>query len=393
MDRAMNLEEAKTFYDMGDLAKTEKICRAVLENDSNNAPALHLLGCVAFQAGQIASGTDLIKKAINLSPNNSSYLMDLGDLFLKSGNFSEAEKYLTDVINAEPENAVANVLKGNAISNSGRRNDAIEYWFRYVSIKWGNTQKLIDEKNHPLNSADLDYPDYQGSIKPYIICSTPRCGSTLLCDLLSQSGDLGIPHEYLTISAHGLFLMGRLGIDLTDPNLAQTYLNTIKRIRTSPNGLFGLKAHHHHLNILIDPPLLNDVFPKAKFAQILRRNRIAQAVSFAIASQTEQWDSTKKKQTEPAYDSGLLDQCLSQILNQETEWTFFFQVNNIKPHIINYEDLLEDSKSVCKKFVDFVESKTNFDFNIDTSKFSRQSNQLNLEWENRYRSERGIFPG
>jgi len=116
-------------------------------------------------------------------------------------------------------------------------------------------------------------------------------------------------------------------------------------------------------------------------------------VSFAIAYQTEQWDSTKKKQNEPVYDNGLIDQCLSQILNQETEWAFFFQINNIQPHIIHYEDLLEDSKSVCGKFVDFVGSETSFDFNIDTSKFSRQGNQLNLDWENRYRSERSVFLG
>ncbi len=71
----------------------------------------------------------------------------------------------------------------------------------------------------------------------------------------------------------------------------------------------------------------------------------------------------------------------------------FFQINNIQPHIIHYEDVLEDSQSVCEKFVDFVEIETNFTFNIDTSKFNRQRNQLNLEWENRYRSERGILSG
>ena len=72
---------------------------------------------------------------------------------------------------------------------------------------------------------------------------------------------------------------------------------------------------------------------------------------------------------------------------------FFFQINNIQPHIIHYEDVLEDSQSVCEKFVDFVEIETNFTFNIDTSKFNRQNNQINLEWENRYRSERGILFG
>lgn len=205
----------------------------------------------------------------------------------------------------------------------GRRNDAVEYWYRYLSINWSDVQKATDEKNHSLNSSELDCPDYQGSIQPYIICSTPRCGSTLLCDLLAQSGDLDVPHEYLNISSHGLVLMNRLEIDLTDPNLAQTYLNTMKRVRTSPNGIFGLRAHYHHLNILIDPPILNEIFPKAKFAKIFRRNRIAQAVSFAIAYQTDQWDSTKTKQNKPTYAAGLLDQCLSQILNQETEWTFF----------------------------------------------------------------------
>jgi len=87
----MNLEDAKKFYDMGDLAKTEEICRALLEKDSENASALHLLGCVALTAGQIAPGTDLIKKAITLAPETSSYLVDLGELLLTSGNFSDAE--------------------------------------------------------------------------------------------------------------------------------------------------------------------------------------------------------------------------------------------------------------------------------------------------------------
>ena len=387
----MNIEEAQIFYDMRRFRKAEDICRTELAKDSNNASALHLLGCIAFNEGQIAPGTDLLKKAINLAPQNINYLFDLGELLLKSGHFSEADKILTEVINAEPRNAVAHALKGNAIVKIGRRSDAVECWFRYLSISWGNTKSneaYPSEKNHPLNSSVLDCFTYQGSIHPYIICSTPRCGSTLLCDLLTRSGDLGVPHEYLNISSHGLELMSRLGIELTDPNLAQTYFNTLKRVRTTPNGVFGLKTHYHQLNILIDPPLLNEIFHQAKFSQIIRRNRIAQAVSFCIAFQTQKWDSTKKKQNEPTYDATLIDECLSQILSQESEWIYFFQVNNIKPYIIHYEDLLEDSKAVCKKFMDFVEIESNFDFDISASEFSRQSNHLNLEWEKRYMFER-----
>lgn len=392
----MNLENAKAFLDRGDLAQAEEICRAVLNQDPNNAPALHLLGCVAFNAGQAAPGADLIKKAIALEPSNMRYQFELGEFLLRSGNFSDSEKYFTAVIDAEPGHAVAHAQKGNALSNGGRRKDAVEHWFRYVSLTWSIAEKdegLPSEKSHPLNSSDLDCSDFQGDIRPYIICSTPRCGSTLLCDLLTQSGELGVPHEYLNISSHGLELMGRFGIDGSDPDLARTYLDTLKRLRTSPNGVFGLKAHHNQLNILMDPPLLNEVFPKVQFAQIVRRNRIAQAISFAIAFQTQQWDSTKKKENEPTYDAGLIDQCLAQILNQETEWTYFFQVNAIQPHVIHYEDLLEDSASVCRAFVDFAGFETDFEFAIKTSKFSRQSNQVNVDWENRYKSERGIFPG
>lgn len=390
----MNIEEAKLFYDMGRLDKAEIHCRKVLSGNPSNAPALHLLGCIAFKAGHIAPGTDLINRAIDLMPQNSSFLFDLGELLFRSENYSKAEKIFTKVIDLEPGNALAQLFKGNTIANCGRRSEAIECWFQYLSMQYRNSNKdeaAPSEENHPLNSSEMDCPIYEGSIHPYIICSTPRCGSTLLCDLLTQNGNLGVPHEYLNFSAHGVELVNRYGIDITDPNLSRAYLNTLKRVRTTPNGVFGLKAHYNQLSLLIDPPLLNEVFPQPKFAQIIRRNRIAQAISFSIAFQTQKWDSTKKKQNDPKYDAKLIDRFLSQILNQETEWSAFFQFNEIKPHIIHYEGLLEDGNLICKEFANFMEVETSFEFNIKASKFSRLRNHLNLEWENRYKSERSIF--
>ena len=52
--------------------------------------------------------------------------------------------------------------------------------------------------HNPPNINEVRFTDnYTGSIKPYIIATTQRSGSTLLCDLLIQTGVCGQPTEYL----------------------------------------------------------------------------------------------------------------------------------------------------------------------------------------------------
>jgi len=162
-----------------------------------------------------------------------------------------------------------------------------------------------------------DQETYYGEpVLYYMICSTGRCGSSLLSSLLINSGVMGVPHEYLYIQAHGIPLIERFGIT-TKPQLNfNEYIGEIKRYRTTPNGVFGLKAHFNQTAKLIDNKLLYRYFPKMKFVHMLRRDVIKQAVSFSIALQTNKWTSHGEAEKEPMYDSGEIGRCLDTILRE-----------------------------------------------------------------------------
>ena len=58
------LATARGLHDAGRIAEAERLYRRILAADPDNAPALHLLGVVALQAGQFQAAVDLIGQAI-----------------------------------------------------------------------------------------------------------------------------------------------------------------------------------------------------------------------------------------------------------------------------------------------------------------------------------------
>ena len=230
-------------------------------------------------------------------------------------------------------------------------------------------------------------PHYGEPVLYYMICSTGRCWSTLLSSLLINSGVMGVPHEYLYIQSHGMPLIERFGIN-TEPHLNfSEYIRKIKRYRTTPNGVFGLKAHFNQAVKLIDNKLLYRYFPKMKFVHLLRRDVIKQAVSLSIAVQTNKWTSRGGAEKEPMYDSEVIGRCLDDILTQNARWTIFFSVNDIEPHSVYYEDVIEDVGGVCRGVCKFVGVYTEFDFDIGHAGLSKQGDSRNDEWAAKYRAE------
>ena len=104
--------------------------------------------------------------------------------------------------------------------------------------------------------------------RSYLVCATPRSGSTLLCDLLDQTGVAGHPEEYFEALRHsglprraarvlrsqparqhrraaGLPRDARPGVDvpnqLWQPESYDRYLAWALEQGTTPNGVFGAK--------------------------------------------------------------------------------------------------------------------------------------------------------
>src|SRR3989442_2258947 len=69
----------------------------------------------------------------------------------------------------------------------------------------------------------------------YLICGTPRCGSSLLCEALINTGIAGQPEEYF-LPRNELVWQERWGTS----TYAEYLANIIKQF-TTPNGVFGAK--------------------------------------------------------------------------------------------------------------------------------------------------------
>ena len=71
----------------------------------------------------------------------------------------------------------------------------------------------------------------------YLVCSIPRSGSSLLCELLGGTGLAGAPAEFFHPDKMAA-LQQRWGVEGLDD-----YLRELFARKTSPNGVFGTKAH------------------------------------------------------------------------------------------------------------------------------------------------------
>jgi LPS sulfotransferase NodH len=216
--------------------------------------------------------------------------------------------------------------------------------------------------------------------RSYLVCATPRSGSTLLCEMLKSTGVAGRPEEFFEARRHSgrprapheyfehdpgapdvTGLLGPPKPTFTSPAYStlegvRNYAEHLERafqIGTTPNGVFGAKLMWGHLHdftsLATDLPayhglelddLLPAVFPQPRYVHVIRRDKVRQAVSLLKAIQTENWrgGDTSAADHDPEYHEAALDHLVRQLSDQDASWEAFFARNRIKPLTIAYED-------------------------------------------------------
>ena len=153
-----------------------------------------------------------------------------------------------------------------------------------------------------------------------IVCATQRSGSTLLCELLKATGVAGIPNEYFQrFKDTGLADQPRQYLAGLEDDFALSTaaaaasrecrrrrfdFEAVRRAGTTPNGVFAAKimwSHTADLWARLGGRTLEDVFGPLRYVQVVRRDKVAQAVSLWTAIQTQAWRSGDAPQREPVY--------------------------------------------------------------------------------------------
>jgi trehalose 2-sulfotransferase len=222
--------------------------------------------------------------------------------------------------------------------------------------------------------ARWNFSDYHADPRKYLIASTQRSGSYFLSYLLRGTGKLGAPFEYLHPDR-----LDRWRETLATSDLRES-LRRLFEVRTSPNGWFGIKAHWNHLEF--GQAHAGDLLHFEKFIRIERRDRLAQAVSLALARQTGSWMSIQQKAAEPRYDERKIAHALSILDRDSQAWDRWFRVANVEPFFVYYEDLAADPLGILNAVL--AHFKVAPLKNLPSVPMAKQGSQLNEDWKRRY---------
>src|SRR3954454_55059 len=191
--------------------------------------------------------------------------------------------------------------------------------------------------------------------RAYLVCATPRSGSTLLCELLKGTGVAGCPQEYFeTLRSTGYPRQPRQYFEgvpevqallpPVDPGTPEAEFDWdgVLRAGTTPDGVFGAKVMWAHLEDLwprLGGRALEDVLPRLRFVRVARADRVAQAVSLWIAIQTQRWrdEGGDAEPHQPVYSFAAIRHLVGQLEAHERAWDAWLEGRD--PIAVPYERL------------------------------------------------------
>lgn len=262
-----------------------------------------------------------------------------------------------------------------------------------------------------------------GAMQPstsYLICCNPRSGSWLLAEALHFMGIAGYPREYFMQEEEKEWF-DRWGV-----STYAAYLDKVIEAGTTPNGVFGAKAHWYQFvdlppklrqlpgcGKLALPEMMSKLFPNLRYIWITRRDKVRQAVSHLKAIQTRRWwqiegwkeaedEPLWRKQSfaqgkEPMFDFKEIDRLLQMAIANDRAWQQYFQECGAKPLVVVYEELIQAYESTIRWVLEELHIPLPADLVIPEPRLKKQADPVSEEWVQRYQrikqAEVGTSPG
>jgi trehalose 2-sulfotransferase len=199
----------------------------------------------------------------------------------------------------------------------------------------------------------------------YIIASTMRTGSYLLCEALEATGRAGHPREIFCPERRGMYESEwqlPKGVALDD------FLRTALEQGTTANGVFGTKIHFHHVAPMAREAqfsgdavqVLRQFFPGAKYIHLRRRDRRGQAISWYRAKISNEWWRIRGV-TQPDLTRKVAEFHAPEIRRREFElerqqqaWDRFFADPAVESIMMDYETLAANYREEVARVLAFI---------------------------------------
>jgi trehalose 2-sulfotransferase len=254
----------------------------------------------------------------------------------------------------------------------------------------------------------------------YLVCATPRSGSTLLCEMLRATGLAGCPAEHFeALRRTGLPRQPReyfegvadpavlellpapeTGSASTEP--APAWRERILRQGRTPNGAWGGKLMWGHVPELLGHARELDGLAGAELATVVRsllgdvrlvfvtrRDKVAQAVSLWRAIQTGRWRADARADPAPpaeVYRFAAIDHLAGQLAAHDAAWRDWFANRAPSlPLVLDYDELVADPRATVGRVLRFAGLPA-----VDPGEppLRAQRDARSDEWAQRYARER-----
>lgn len=245
----------------------------------------------------------------------------------------------------------------------------------------------------------------------YILCATPRSGTTLLCGLLKQTGVAGAPDSFYRTQSRAAWA-ARFGIEdpgqvLTD-DFHRAFLDGAIRTGRGSSGVFGMRLMQENLSDLVtavgrlypegasDADALRLAFGDIGFVYLCRRDPVAQAISLVRAQQSGLWhraaDGSElerlRAHQDPVYTFAEIDAAVRAFEESNRDWNTWFSAQHVTPLRLFYEDLAEDPQAVLAEVLTFLGQDPILARAVSPA-VSKLADDVSERWAQRYKRERG----
>jgi LPS sulfotransferase NodH len=268
----------------------------------------------------------------------------------------------------------------------------------------------------------------------YLICTTPRSGSTLLCELLTATDIAGRPDEYFQqLRATGRPMTPRdylagVAADIVPPDDHEgeleehtrfdprrfpsfaEYLTWVRQTATTPNGVFGAKIMWPYVAGLVDglatvdayagemptPERLEIAFPGLEYVWLRRMDKVRQAVSLWRAIQTWNWrrdaaarDEALEDASRPhlRYSFAAIDHLRRLLVASDRAWETYFEATGIRPLELRYEDFTHDLHGTVTRILGHVGMRCPAGARYDVPCTARQADEISERWVRDFRAD------
>jgi LPS sulfotransferase NodH len=273
---------------------------------------------------------------------------------------------------------------------------------------------------------------YGSPTSSYLICTTPRSGSTFLSEALASTGVAGRPEEYFQqMATTGL---QRRPVDYLGEELAASelpaefsapegdfrvelmfdprrfasfgdYATWVIGTATTSNGVFGAKIMSVYVEGLAEglrdalgdgaPGATHEVLaaalPRLRYIRLVRSDKVKQAVSLWRAIQTWQWrEDAAPGPVASASGHGLrysfaaLDRLRRGLEAEEAWWDDYFDRAGVRPLVIHYEEFAGQHDRAVRAVLRHLEIPFEEGWALPSPTIRRQADTLSEEWAARY---------